>query len=137
MGLLYAEFETPLTGEETSLGGRERQLMSSTQPPSPPSAATSFSSVVAWAPDGTICHGHTETCCTILHNVFVAIHIQCLTRLLHCSLSKEKILSLFHGHDRLKSLVDEDQACAASYVPSYVLLCEPADASVTLDQFML
>ena len=43
----------------------ERQLMSSTQPPSPPSAATSFSSVVAWAPDGTICHGHTETCCTI------------------------------------------------------------------------
>ena len=80
---------------------------------------------------------HTETCCTILHNVFVAIHIQCLTRLLHCSPSKEKILSLFHGHDRLKSLVDEDQACAASYVPSYVLLCEPADASVTLDQFML
>ena len=50
---------------------------------------------------------------------------------------KKKILSLFHGHDRLKSLVDEDQACAASYVPSYVLLCEPADASVTLDQFML
>ena len=35
------------------------------------------------------------------------------------------IIGFFRGCKWLKGLVDEEQACAASYVPSYVLLCEP------------
>ena len=38
---------------------------------------------------------------------------------------KLPIIGFFRGGKRLEGLVDEEQTCAASYVPSYVLLCEP------------